>query len=120
MGSGPDGGRDNGWIMSAHRSEAAARWIQRTAACGAGLAARHETAVDIVIAVVIAAASFVGLGIQGRLGHLDAIVFCVALCAPLPVRGRSRPLCFALVAGVGLVQWLTSTPQIADAATLVA
>jgi signal transduction histidine kinase len=47
-------------------------------------------------------------------------VFCVLLCAPLAVRGRSRWLCFALVAGVAFAQWLISTPQIADVSVLVA
>jgi signal transduction histidine kinase len=106
--------------MSARPDEAAARWLQRQAARAAELAARHETTVDIGIAILIAAASFVGLAIQDRLSHPDTIVFCLALCAPLAVRGRSRTLCFALVAGVALAQWLTSTPQIADAAVLVA
>jgi signal transduction histidine kinase len=106
--------------MSARPDEALTRWLHRQTARAAEFAAAHETIVDVAIAVVIAATSFVGLAIQDRLHHPGTIVFCIALCAPLTVRGRSRSLCFALVAGVALAQWLTSTPQIADAAVLVA
>jgi signal transduction histidine kinase len=113
-------GRHNDPVMSARPEEAAARWLQRQAARAAELAARHETTVDVAVAVLIAAASFVGLAIQDRLGHTDTIVFCLALCLPLLVRSRSRTLCFALIAGVALIQWLTSTPQIADMSVLVA
>jgi signal transduction histidine kinase len=106
--------------MSARGDEAQARWLERRAAQAAELAGRHQTIVDVAVAVLIGAASFVGLAIQDRLGHPATIVFCVALCAPLPLRGRSRILCFALVSGVAFAQWLTSTPQIADVAVLVA
>jgi signal transduction histidine kinase len=106
--------------MSARPDEALTRWLLRYTARAAELAARHETIVDVAVAVVIAAASFVALAVQGRLGHVDTIVFCVLLCAPLTLRARSRSLCFALVAGVSLAQWLTSTPQIADVSVLVA
>ncbi|MFZ0385921.1 MAG: histidine kinase [Solirubrobacteraceae bacterium] len=106
--------------MSARPDEALTRWLLRQTARAAEFAAAHETIVDVAVAVLIAATSFVGLAIQGRLNHPGTIVFCILLCAPLTVRGRSRSLCFALVAGVALAQWLTSTPQIADAAVLVA
>jgi signal transduction histidine kinase len=106
--------------MSARPDEALTRWLLRRTARAAELAATHETIVDVAVALLIAAASFVGLAIQGRLQHPDTIVFCVLLCAPLTVRGRSRTLCFALVAGVALAQWLTSTPQTADVSVLVA
>jgi signal transduction histidine kinase len=106
--------------MSARPDEALTRWLLRQTARAAGFAAAHETMVDVAVAVLIAATSFVGLAIQDRFRHPATIVFCILLCAPLTVRGRSRSLCFALVAGVGLAQWFTSTPQIADAAVLVA
>jgi len=106
--------------MSARPDEALTRWLLPRTARAAELAARHETVVDVALAVLIAAASFVGLAIQDRLGHPDTIVFCVLLCAPLTIRGRSRSLCFALVAAVAGAQWLTSTPQIADVSVLVA
>ncbi len=106
--------------MSARPDEALTRWLRRHTARAAELAAAHETIVDVAVALLIAAASFVGLAVQDRLGHPDTIVFCVLLCAALPVRGRSRSLCFALVAGIALAQWLTSTPQIADVSLLVA
>jgi signal transduction histidine kinase len=106
--------------MSARPDEALTRWLLRQTARAAEFAAAHETMVDVAVAVLLAATSFVGLAIQDRLDHPGTIVFCILLCAPLTVRGRSRSLCFALVAGVALAQWLTSTPQIADAAVLVA
>ncbi len=106
--------------MSARPEEALTRWLQRQTDRAAELAAGHEMFVDVGVALLIAGASLVGLAIQDRLGQPDTIVFCGLLCAPLILRGRSRSLCFALVAGVALVQWLTSTPQIADAAVLVA
>ncbi|MGH2872724.1 MAG: sensor histidine kinase [Solirubrobacteraceae bacterium] len=80
----------------------------------------HPLGADIVIATVLAAASFVGLVVQGRLHHPDTIVFCVVLCAPLAVRTADRRLSFAAVAVVAFVQWTCSTPQIADGAVLVA
>ena len=106
--------------MSARPDEALTRWLLRCTGRTARLAAGHETTVDVAVALLIATASFVGLAIQGRLRHPDTIVFCVLLCASLTVRGRSRSLCFALVAGVAFAQWLTSTPQIADVSVLVA
>jgi signal transduction histidine kinase len=106
--------------MSARPDEALTRWLLRCTDRAAELAAGHETIVDVAVALLIATASFVGLAIQGRLRQPDTIVFCVLLCAPLTIRGRSRSLCFALVAGVALAQWLTSTPQIADVSVLVA
>jgi signal transduction histidine kinase len=116
----PVNGRHNRGLMSARPDEALTRWLLRYTSRVARFAAAHETLVDIAVAFLIAVASFVGLAIQGRLGQLDTVVFCVLLCAPLTVRGRSRSLCFALVAGVAVAQWLTSTPQIADVAVLVA
>ncbi len=113
-------GRHNGLVMSAGLEQAVTRRLQRHVQRAAAFAAGHETLVDVTVALLLAATSFVGLAVQGRLGHADTIVFCIALCAPLVIRGRSRTLCFALVAGVALVQWLTSTPQIADAAVLIA
>jgi signal transduction histidine kinase len=116
----PVNGRHNRGLMSARPDEALSRWLLRYTARVAEFAAAHETIVDVAVALVIAAASFVGLAIQGRLAQPDTIVFCALLCASLTVRGRSRTLCFALVAGVALAQWLTSTPQIADVSVLVA
>jgi signal transduction histidine kinase len=82
--------------------------------------ARHPAAVDLAVAVAVAAMSFIGLAVQGRLRHPDVIVFCVLLCAPLTLRRRHRSLAFAVIAAVCFVQWLVSTPQLADAAVLVA
>jgi hypothetical protein len=110
----PVAGRHNRGLMGVRPNEALTRWLLRYTARVAQFAAAHEMIVDVAVAFLIAAASLVGLAIQGRLAQLDTIVFCILLCAPLTVRARSRTLCFALVAGVALAQWLTSTPQIAD------
>jgi signal transduction histidine kinase len=106
--------------MSDRSDELLVRWLHEQVQRVARIAARHRTGVDLLIAVAIAALSLSGLGVQGRLGHPAVIVFCVALCAPLPLRRWNRPLCFALVALVALIQWFTSTPQLADLAVLVA
>jgi signal transduction histidine kinase len=106
--------------MSARPDEALTRWPLRQTARAAEFAAGHETTVDVAVALLIAAVSFVGLAVQGRLTQPDTVVFCLLLCAPLVVRGRSRSLCFALVAAAAFAQWLTSTPQIADVSVLVA
>ena len=87
---------------------------------GQRAAARHPAAVDLAIAVAVAVMSFIGLAAQGRLHHPDVIVFCVLLCAPLALGRRHRSLAFAMIAAVCFVQWLVSTPQLADAAVLVA
>ncbi len=81
---------------------------------------RHPVGVDAASAVVLAAVSLIGLAVQGRLHHLDTVVACVALCLPLPLRTVDRRLSFAAVALIALVQWLVSTPQLADAAILIA
>ena len=88
--------------MSGRREQALTRWLLGAVHGAAELAARHETAVEFAVAIVIAGTSFLGLAVQGRLRHTDTIVFCVALCAPLLLRRRSRAICFALVAGVAL------------------
>ena len=74
--------------MSARPDEALTRWLLRYTARVARFAAAHQTIVDVAVATLIAAASFVGLGIQGRLGQPDTVVFCVLLCAPLTVRAK--------------------------------
>ena len=84
------------------------------------IARRHPLGTDLTIAVLLGAVSLVGLAVQGRLHHLDTIVLCVLLCAPLGLRTVDARVSFALIVLVALVQWLISTPQIADAAVLVA
>jgi signal transduction histidine kinase len=106
--------------MSARSDELLVRWLSEQVQRAARLRGRHQMLVDLMIAASIAALSLVGLAAQHRLGHSGVIVFCVALCAPLPLRRQSPAVCFALVALVAFVQWLTSTPQLADAAVLVA
>ena len=107
-------------LVSHRTEELLMGWLHAQIRRAARLAARHETVVDVAIALVVAAMSLIGLVAQRRLGHPDVIVFCVALCAPLPLRRRSRSLCFGLVALAAFAQWLVSTPQLADAAVLVA
>jgi signal transduction histidine kinase len=80
----------------------------------------HPLATDIATAVLLGAISLVGLAFQGRLHNADTVAFAVLLPAGLALRTVDRRLSFTAVALVALVQWLTSTPQIADAAVLVA
>ncbi len=81
--------------------------------------AAHPVVVDLAICLTVAAVSVAGLSTQHRLTVLAA-VFCAALCAPLPLRRVSPPLCFGVVATVALAQWLLAAPQLADAAVLLA
>jgi signal transduction histidine kinase len=75
-------------------------------------------AIDLAICLTVAVVSVAGLLTQHRLTTL-AVVFCVALCAPLPLRRASPMLCFGVVATVALAQWLLAAPQLADAAVLI-
>ena len=84
------------------------------------MAARHRQASEALIALAIAAMSFIGLAVQHRLRGADTDIFCICLCLPLLLGSRHRALCFGVVTVVCLVQWLVSTPQLADAAILVA
>ena len=95
-------------------------WIQARLDPIAGHAERHPARVDIASAVLVAAASFVGIAAQGRLHHPDVVVFCFVLPAALLTRHRDPRLSFALVAVFALVQWLVSTPQLSDGAVLIA
>jgi signal transduction histidine kinase len=81
--------------------------------------AAHPLVADTTLLLGTAALSIFGLKTQDRLGP-HTLIFCVALCAPLPLRRRSPRLCFAIVALVAFVQWLTTPPQLADAAVLIA
>jgi signal transduction histidine kinase len=96
-------------------ADAAHRVMERFGALG-----RRPMLCDTVIASTLALVSFIGLAEQHRLGHADTIVFCLLLVAPLPLRALDRRLSFLLIAVVALVQWLTSTPQIADGSVLFA
>jgi signal transduction histidine kinase len=83
------------------------------------VSAAHPLALDLAIVLLTAAVSIVGLDSQHRL-HTGTAVFCLALCAPLLLRRASTRACFVMVALVAFVQWLTSAPQVADAAVLIA
>jgi len=87
---------------------------------GQRMGVRHRRALDVGVALAIALFSFGGLWVQHRLHHADVVVFCVLLPAPLLLRRRSPSLAFGLVAAVCLVQWVISTPQLANGALLVA
>jgi signal transduction histidine kinase len=81
--------------------------------------AEHRFAVDLAIALAVAALSVIGLMSQRRL-DVPTLGFCAALCAPLLLHRRDTRACFGLIALVALAQWLLSVPQLADAAVLVA
>ena len=81
--------------------------------------ARHPVRVDVAIALATAAVSVLGLVIQKRPEPV-LIAFCAGLCLPLLVHRRSPEVCFALIAAVGLVQWLTVGDELADVAVLIA
>jgi signal transduction histidine kinase len=83
------------------------------------LSADHRLAMDLLLAMGVAAVSMIGLATQHRL-HTPALIFCIALCAPLLARRYNPRLCFAAVALVAFLQWLLSEPQLADAAVLIA
>jgi signal transduction histidine kinase len=106
--------------MERSSDEVIADWMHRRVAPLTNWAERHPVALDILTAIVLALASLVGVAAQGRLHHLDVVVFCFALPAPLLVRHRDPRLSFAGVAVIALVQWFTSTPQLADGAVLIA
>ena len=106
--------------MERSSDEVIADWMHRRVAPVTRWAQRHPVALDCLSACVLAAASFVGITIQGRLHHPDVLVFCVALPAPLLVRHLDERVSFALVTLLALAQWLVSTPQLSDVAVLVA
>src|ERR1700722_11869885 len=91
----------------------------RTAIRRTSVLARYPTLCDVAAAVFLALASFIGLAVHGRLHDTDTIVFCVLWVLPLPLRTIDRRLSFSLIAAVAFAQWLTSTPQIANASILV-
>src|SRR5579875_2582768 len=108
------------WWMDRSSDEVIADWLHRRVTPVTNWADRHPVALDVLSALVIAVASFIGIVIQGRLRHPDVVFFCFALPAPLLVRHRDPQLSFGLIALVALGQWLVSTPQLADGAVLVA
>jgi signal transduction histidine kinase len=99
--------------------ELASTWLAQRARGLSRLSARHPFAVDLAICLTVAALSIGGLATQRRLDAV-AVIFCIALCAPLLLRRLSPMLCFGVIAFVALAQWLLAGPQLADAALLVA
>ena len=106
--------------MSRSSDEAIVRGIQRLIQRVTAVGRRHPVATDSAIAVALAVTSLLGLAVQGRVHNPDTIVFCLALCAPLTLRAKDPRASFALVVVVAAAQWIFSTPQIADAAVLIA
>jgi signal transduction histidine kinase len=106
--------------MERSSDEVIADWLHRRVTPLTRWAERHPVALDVLTALALALASLVGVAAQGRLRHPDVVVFCFALPAPLLVRHRDPRVSFGGVAVIALVQWLTSTPQLADAAVLIA
>jgi signal transduction histidine kinase len=94
-------------------------WLTARARRLTRLSAAHPLAVDLTICLAVAALSVAGLIAQHRLDAL-AVIFCVALCAPLPLHRVSPILCFATIATIAFAQWLLAAPQLADAAVLIA
>ncbi len=80
---------------------------------------RHPLVVDAVLAAGTLAASVIGLAIQGRITPA-MLAFGVGLCLPLLLRCRAPRLSYACIAGVALLQWSVSGPQLADVAVLIA
>jgi signal transduction histidine kinase len=105
--------------MSDAPSQLAPTWLTVQVQRVTRLSAAHQLAVDLAIVVATAAVSIVGLNSQHRL-HTGTLIFSVALCAPLLLRRLSTRACFVAVALIAFVQWLTSAPQVADAAVLIA
>ena len=105
--------------VSGHSDEFLDRLLTRRVQRLMSLTARHPLAVDLSTAVGLACLGVVGLASQQRL-QPTALIFCVAICAPLLLRRRSPFLCFAVVAGVAFAQWLLAGPLLSDAAVLVA
>jgi signal transduction histidine kinase len=71
----------------------------------------------VVCVLLVACLSFPGgFAQQGR----QELMFQIALILPLVWRRRAPSLVFSIIAGVALVQWVTSVPLPADAALLVA
>ena len=107
--------------MSGSSDAVIADWLHDRTAPVIGWAQRHPHALDVLIASALALASLVEIALQGqRLERPDVVVFCFALPAPLLTRSVDRRLAFGLVAVVAFVQWVISTPQLSDAAVLVA
>jgi signal transduction histidine kinase len=107
--------------MSPTSDAVIADWLHDRTAPVIGWARRHPHLLDLLVAVFVASASLIGIALQGdRLHRVDVVIFCVALPAPLLTRAIDRRLAFALIALVAFVQWLTSTPQLSDAAVLIA
>jgi YD repeat-containing protein len=106
--------------MQRSSDEVIAEWMHHRVAPVTRWAERHPVALDVIITVGLAVASFLGVLFQGRLHHPDVVVFCFALPAPLLLRHRDRRLSFGLIALLALAQWLISTPQLSDGAVLIA
>ncbi len=107
------------WWMDRSSDEVIADWLHRRVTPVTRWAERHPVALDVLSAVVLTVASFVGIAIQERLRHADVVAFCFALPAPLLVRHRAPRLSFGLIALIALAQWAISTPQLADGAVLI-
>jgi signal transduction histidine kinase len=105
--------------MSERSDELVFTWLNERAQRLARVSDRHPLLVDLGIAVGTAAVSLIGLSTQNRLGPVN-LAFCIALCAPLPLRRAHPSLCFSVIAAAAFLQWLLAAPQLADAAVLYA
>jgi signal transduction histidine kinase len=105
--------------MSEAPSELAPTWLKLQVQRVTRLSGAHPLAVDLAVVAVTAVVSILGLNSQHRL-HGGTLIFAIALCVPLLLRRLSTRACFLAVVLVAFVQWLTSAPQVADAAVLIA
>lgn len=105
--------------MSDRSDELLFAWLQLRVQRVAALAARHRLLTDLVVALLAASVSLVGLLMQGRTSA-QLLIFCAALTLPLLLHHRSAALSFAAVALVALLQWLIAGPELADVSVLIA
>jgi len=106
--------------MTGSSDELPLAWVQKRFAPPTWAAAsrRHLRGVEAPLAVAT-----LGFGhLLGRRGGAGAapLVFCALLCAALLLRRRGPLVCFGTVAVILLVQWFTSSAQMADVAILIA
>jgi len=105
--------------MTDSHDELSTTWLAQRMQRFSRLSVAHPLAIDLAICLAVAGLSVIVLIGQHRLDAL-AVIFCVALTAPLPLRRLSPILCFITIATIAFVQWLLAAPQLADAAVLIA
>jgi signal transduction histidine kinase len=105
--------------MSNRSDELLFSWLNQRVERLTAFSARHRLLTDLVLSLLAAALSVGGLIVQHRVTPV-LLVFCAALTLPLLIRHCSAALCFAGVVLAAFLQWLLSTPQLADVSVLIA